>query len=101
MLLASCPKKKICEFLYWLVNFDAQVSNFFFLLNKNINERKLLVDTDTRDTMSSGLQHSEGFTSLTPFVGKLKIENFSFLRRLVNSDSHCVYMVLIMAINYM
>ena len=55
-----------------------------------MNERKLLVDTDTRDTMSSGLQHSESFTSLTPFVGKIKIEHFSFLRRLVNFDSHCI-----------
>ena len=56
-----------------------------------MNERKLLVDTDTRDTMSSGLQHSEGFTSLTPFVGKLKIEHFSFLRWWVNFDNHCKY----------
>ena len=49
-----------------------------------------MVDTDTRDTMSSGLQHSEGFTFLTPFVGRIKIEHFSFLRRLVNFDSHCI-----------
>ena len=44
-----------------------------------MNERKLLVGNDSRDTMSSGLQHSEGFTSLTPIVGKIKIEHFSFL----------------------
>ena len=44
-----------------------------------MNERKHLVDTDTRDTMSSGLQHSEDFTSLTPFVGKIKIEHFSWV----------------------
>ena len=56
-----------------------------------MNERQLLVDTDTRDTMSSGLQHSEGFTSLTPFVRKIKIEHFSFLRWLVNFESHCIY----------
>ena len=56
-----------------------------------MNERKILVDTDTRDTMNSGLQHSEGFTSLTPFVGKIKIEHFSFFRWLVNFDSHCIF----------
>ena len=56
-----------------------------------MNERKLLVDIDTRDTMSSGLQHSEGFTSLAPFVGKIKVEHFSFLRWLVNFDNHCKY----------
>ena len=59
-----------------------------------MNERKLLVDTDTRGTMSSGLQHSESFTSLTPFVGKIKIKRFSFLRRLVNFDSHCMSTIL-------
>ena len=56
-----------------------------------MNERKLLIDTDTRHTTSSSLQHSESFTSLTPFVGKIKIEHFSFLRWLVNFDSHCIY----------
>ena len=50
-----------------------------------MNERKLSVDNDT---MSSGLQHSELFTSLTPFIGKIKIEHFSFLRWLVNFYSH-------------
>ena len=55
-----------------------------------MNERKLLIDTDTRHTTSSALQHSESFTSLTPFVGKIKIEHFSFLRWLVNFDSHCM-----------
>ena len=55
-----------------------------------MNERKLLIDTDTRHTTSSALQHSESFTSLTPFVGKIKIEHFSFLRWLVNFDSHCI-----------
>ena len=55
-----------------------------------MNERKLLIDTDTRHTMSSGLQHSESFTSLAPFVGTIKIEHFSFLRWLVNFDSHCM-----------
>ena len=55
-----------------------------------MNERKLLVDTNTRDTMSSGLQHSEDFTSLTLFIGKIKIEHFSFLRWLINFDSHCI-----------
>ena len=61
-----------------------------------MNERKLLVDTDTRDAMSSGLQHSEGFTSLTPFVGKIKTERFSFLRWLVNFDSHCIYIYIML-----
>ena len=56
-----------------------------------MNERKLLIDTDTRHTTSSGLQHSESFTSLAPFVGTIKIEHFSFLRWLVNFDSHCIY----------
>ena len=56
-----------------------------------MNERKLLIDTDTRHTTSSALQHSESITSLTPFVGKIKIEHFSFLRWLVNFDSHCMY----------
>ena len=55
-----------------------------------MNERKLLIDTDTRHTTSSGLQHSESFTSLAPFVGTIKIEHFSFLRWLVNFDSHCM-----------
>ena len=55
-----------------------------------MNERKLLIDTDTRHTTSSALQHSESFTSLTPFVGKIKIEHFSFLRWLVNFDNHCI-----------
>ena len=55
-----------------------------------MNERKLLVDTDTKHTMSSGLQHSEGFASLTPFGGKIKIEHFFFLRWLVNFDGHCI-----------
>ena len=55
-----------------------------------MNERKILIDTDTRHTTSSALQHSESFTSLTPFVGKIKIEHFSFLRWLVNFDSHCI-----------
>ena len=55
-----------------------------------MNERKLLIDTDTRHTTSSGLQHSESFTSLAPFVGTIKIEHFSFLRWLVNFDSHCI-----------
>ena len=55
-----------------------------------MNERKLLIDTDTRHTTSSALQHSESFTSLTSFVGKIKIEHFSFLRWLVNFDSHCM-----------
>ena len=50
-----------------------------------------MVDTDTRDTMSSDLQHSEGFTSLTSFVEKIKIEHFFFLRWLVNFGSHCKY----------
>ena len=59
-----------------------------------MNERKLLIDTDTRHTTSSALQHSESFTSLTPFVGKIKIEHFSFLRWLVNFDSHCIYTLL-------
>ena len=59
-----------------------------------MNERKLLIDTDTRHTTSSALQHSESFTSLTPFVGKIKIEHFSFLRWLVNFDSHCMSLVL-------
>ena len=44
-----------------------------------MNERKLLVDTDTKHTMTTGLQHSEAFTSLTSFVGKIKIEHFFFL----------------------
>ena len=56
-----------------------------------MNERKLLIDTDTRHTTSSALQHSESFTSLTPFVGKIKIEHFSFLRWLANFDTHCIY----------
>ena len=56
-----------------------------------MNERKLLIDTDTRHTTSSALQHSESFTSLAPFVGTIKIEHFSFLRWLVNFDSHCRY----------
>ena len=55
-----------------------------------MKERKLLIDTDTRHTTSSALQHSESFTSLTPFVGKIKIEHFSFLRWLVNFDSYCI-----------
>ena len=55
-----------------------------------MNERKLLIDTDTRHTTSSGLQHSESFTSLAPFVGTIKIEHFSFLWWLVNFDSHCM-----------
>ena len=55
-----------------------------------MNERKLLIDTDTRHTTSSGLQHSVSFTSLAPFVGTIKIEHFSFLRWLVNFDSHCI-----------
>ena len=55
-----------------------------------MNERKLLIDTDTRHTTSSALQHSESFTSLAPFVGTIKIEHFSFLRWLVNFDSHCI-----------
>ena len=53
-----------------------------------MNERKLLVDNDT---MGNDLQHSERFTSLTPFIGKIKIEYFSFLRWLVNFYSHCIY----------
>ena len=60
-----------------------------------MNERKLLIDTDTRHTTSSALQHSESFTSLTPFVGKIKIEHFSFLRWLVNFDSHCISVSLV------
>ena len=78
--------------MFWLVNFDAKkFRTFLFFLNKNMNERKLLIDTDTRHTTSSGLQHSESFTSLAPFVGTIKIEHFSFLRWLVNFDSHCIF----------
>ena len=78
--------------MFWLVNFDAKkFRTFLFFLNKNMNERKLLIDTDTRHTTSSGLQHSESFTSLAPFVGTVKIEHFSFLRWLVNFDSHCIF----------
>ena len=55
-----------------------------------MNQRKLLIDTDTRHTTSSGLQHSESFTSLAPFVEIIKIEHFSFLRWLVNFDTHCM-----------
>ena len=77
--------------MFWLVNFDAKkFRTFLFFLNKNMNERKLLIDTDTRHTTSSALQHSESFMSLAPFVGTIKIEHFSFLRWLVNFGSHCI-----------
>jgi hypothetical protein len=58
-----------------------------------MNRRKLFAKTDLKRTKDNGLQHSESFKSLVPFVWEIENKQKKFFGWLINFDAHCITIV--------